>query len=124
MAEHMFPKNAGQTQKGYVCRNLRLVGEMTVKEWVAWVSEMKKCLKDFPAQNGNKIQPLNKDEIMDILEYGVLASWYREFTVQEFDQVDQGLKKNVEFCTRLELCEHSADKPKDKNLPKPKNAGK
>eukprot|EP00957_Ditylum_brightwellii_P122115 9312926-Ditylum_brightwellii.AAC.1 len=61
---------------------------------------------------------------MDILEYRVPASWRREFTIQEFDPVDQGLKTFVEFCTRLELCESSADKPKDKKSPKSKIAGK
>eukprot|EP00957_Ditylum_brightwellii_P047083 3575570-Ditylum_brightwellii.AAC.1 len=30
---------------------------------------------------------------MDILEYGVPVAWHREFTVQGFDPVDQGLKK-------------------------------
>eukprot|EP00957_Ditylum_brightwellii_P030908 2342017-Ditylum_brightwellii.AAC.1 len=54
VAEHVFPEKAGQTQKCYMCRNLRLVGEMTVKEWVAWVSELNEYLKDFPTQNGNK----------------------------------------------------------------------
>eukprot|EP00957_Ditylum_brightwellii_P148397 11298163-Ditylum_brightwellii.AAC.1 len=76
----MFPKKAGQTQKRYMCRNLRLVGEMTVKEWVAWVSELNKYIKDFPAHNRNQAQPLDKDKIMDILEYGVPAAWLREFT--------------------------------------------
>eukprot|EP00957_Ditylum_brightwellii_P141591 10786646-Ditylum_brightwellii.AAC.1 len=61
---------------------------------------------------------------MDILEYGVPAAWRREFTVQRFDPVDQGLKKFAEFCTCLELCEPSADKPKDKNSSKSKNARK
>eukprot|EP00957_Ditylum_brightwellii_P199532 15210130-Ditylum_brightwellii.AAC.1 len=36
MTEHVFPEKATQTQKCYMRRNLRLVGEMTVKEWVAW----------------------------------------------------------------------------------------
>eukprot|EP00957_Ditylum_brightwellii_P067053 5089963-Ditylum_brightwellii.AAC.1 len=36
MSEHMFPKKAGQTQRHYMRRNLQLVGEMTIKEWVAW----------------------------------------------------------------------------------------
>eukprot|EP00957_Ditylum_brightwellii_P062234 4722729-Ditylum_brightwellii.AAC.1 len=49
---------------------------------------------------------------MDILEYGVPALWCREFTVQGFDPVDQGLQKMVEVCTCLELCEPSAYKPK------------
>eukprot|EP00957_Ditylum_brightwellii_P062885 4771209-Ditylum_brightwellii.AAC.1 len=48
-------------------------------------------LKDFPVHNGNCIQPLNKDKLLDILEYRVPALWCREFTVQGFDPVDQGL---------------------------------
>eukprot|EP00957_Ditylum_brightwellii_P028315 2138878-Ditylum_brightwellii.AAC.1 len=35
-----------------------------------------------------------------------------EFTVQGFDPMDQGLHKFVEFCTCLESCEPSKDKPK------------
>eukprot|EP00957_Ditylum_brightwellii_P173855 13236104-Ditylum_brightwellii.AAC.1 len=107
VAEHMFPEKARQTQKRYMCRNLRLVGEMT----------------DFPAQNGNKIQPLGKDKIMDILEYGVPALWRREFIVQGFNPVDQGLNFFVEFCNHLESCEPSADKPKDEKPHKPKSTG-
>eukprot|EP00957_Ditylum_brightwellii_P080590 6129557-Ditylum_brightwellii.AAC.1 len=124
VAEHVFPEKVGQTQKCYMQRNLWLMGPMTVKEWVAQVSELNKYLNDFPAHNRNKTQPLNEDELMDILEYGVPAMWHREITVQGFDPVDQGLKKIVEFCTRLELCKPSADKPKDKKSPKSENAGK
>eukprot|EP00957_Ditylum_brightwellii_P047834 3633444-Ditylum_brightwellii.AAC.1 len=58
------------------------------------------------------MQPLDKDEVLDILEFGVPASWRREFIVQGFDPVDQGLRKFVEFCTRLESCELNKDKPK------------
>eukprot|EP00957_Ditylum_brightwellii_P165761 12620686-Ditylum_brightwellii.AAC.1 len=50
---------------------------------------------------------------MDILEFGVPVSWHREFTVQGFDPVDQGLHKFVELCTRLELCVPSGPEPKD-----------
>eukprot|EP00957_Ditylum_brightwellii_P080447 6118919-Ditylum_brightwellii.AAC.1 len=39
-------------------------------------------------------------------------SWRSEFTVQGFDPVDQDLRKFVEFCTRLELCEPSKAEPK------------
>eukprot|EP00957_Ditylum_brightwellii_P082044 6238588-Ditylum_brightwellii.AAC.1 len=80
-------------------RNIRYTRDTTVKEWVARVSELNGYLKDFPATNGNPTQPLDKDELLDILEYGVPASWRREFTVQGFDPVDQGLKKFVDFCT-------------------------
>eukprot|EP00957_Ditylum_brightwellii_P135057 10297343-Ditylum_brightwellii.AAC.1 len=61
---------------------------------------------------------------MDILEFGVPASWRREFTVQGFDPVDQGLRKFVEFCTRLELCVPSRSKPKDEPSLTSKIAGK
>eukprot|EP00957_Ditylum_brightwellii_P188169 14325112-Ditylum_brightwellii.AAC.1 len=52
-------------------------------------------LKDFPAHNGNCLQPLNKDKLLDILEYGVPAS-----------------------------CHRHADSPKGKKPPKSENAGK
>eukprot|EP00957_Ditylum_brightwellii_P169798 12923977-Ditylum_brightwellii.AAC.1 len=95
MAEYVFPKKAGQTQKCSMQRNLWLVGGMTVKK-----------------------QPLDDNELLDILECGVPGLWHREFTVQGFDPVDQGLRKFVEFCTRLELCESRTDKPKDEKSPK------
>eukprot|EP00957_Ditylum_brightwellii_P040685 3079804-Ditylum_brightwellii.AAC.1 len=66
----------------------------------------------FPMHNRNAIQPLDKDKLLDILEYRVPASWCREFTVQGFDPVNQGLQKFVEFCTHLESREPSADEPK------------
>eukprot|EP00957_Ditylum_brightwellii_P182660 13913433-Ditylum_brightwellii.AAC.1 len=36
VAEHVFNEKTRQTQKGYIQRNLQLVGEKTMKEWVAW----------------------------------------------------------------------------------------
>eukprot|EP00957_Ditylum_brightwellii_P209267 15361042-Ditylum_brightwellii.AAC.1 len=44
-AEHMFPEKAGQTQNHYMQMNLWLAGGMTVKEWVAQVSELNGYLK-------------------------------------------------------------------------------
>eukprot|EP00957_Ditylum_brightwellii_P142705 10873379-Ditylum_brightwellii.AAC.1 len=97
---------------------------MTVKECVAQVSELNGYLKDFPTHKGNKIQPLHGDKPLDILEYGVPVLWCRKFTTQGFDTVDQGLRKFVEFCIGLELCEPSVDKPKDEKSPRSKIAGK
>eukprot|EP00957_Ditylum_brightwellii_P133929 10212677-Ditylum_brightwellii.AAC.1 len=70
MAEYVFCKKARQTQKRYMQRNLWLVGGMTVKKWVAQVSKLNEYLKDFPTHNGNHIQPLDDDKLLDILEYG------------------------------------------------------
>eukprot|EP00957_Ditylum_brightwellii_P029630 2239088-Ditylum_brightwellii.AAC.1 len=69
------------------------------------------------------MQLLDDNKVLDILEYGVPAPWRREFTVQGFDPVDQGLRKFVEFCTHLESCEPSMDKPKDKKFPRSQTAG-
>eukprot|EP00957_Ditylum_brightwellii_P129245 9858997-Ditylum_brightwellii.AAC.1 len=95
-----------------------------MKEWVACVQELNGYPKDFPAHNGNPTQPLNADEFLGTLEFGVLASWRREFTVQGFDPVVQGLRKFVKFCTFLESCEPSKDGPKGEKLAKAKTTGK
>eukprot|EP00957_Ditylum_brightwellii_P128566 9807313-Ditylum_brightwellii.AAC.2 len=112
VAEHVFPEKAGQIQKRYMQRNICFGKDLTMKEWVARVQELNGYLKDFPTHNRNLTQPLDADELLDILEFGVLASWLREFTVQSFDPVDQGLRTFVEFCTCLESCEPSEDRPK------------
>eukprot|EP00957_Ditylum_brightwellii_P010600 802875-Ditylum_brightwellii.AAC.1 len=61
---------------------------------------------------------------MDILEFGVPASWRREFTVQGFDPVDQGKQKFMEFCTPLELCVPSGPGPKVEPSQTSKTTGK
>eukprot|EP00957_Ditylum_brightwellii_P004542 345952-Ditylum_brightwellii.AAC.1 len=70
------------------------------------------------------MQPLDKDKLLDVLKYGVPVLWCRDFTVQGFDPVDQGLQKFVKVCTHLESCEPSADKPKGEKNPKSENTGK
>eukprot|EP00957_Ditylum_brightwellii_P104645 7974567-Ditylum_brightwellii.AAC.1 len=70
------------------------------------------------------MQPLDSNKLLDILEFGVPASWCREFTVQGFDPVDQGLRKFVEFYTRLESCEPSEDRPNVEKTAKAKTMGK
>eukprot|EP00957_Ditylum_brightwellii_P137852 10510514-Ditylum_brightwellii.AAC.1 len=79
---------------------------------MAQVLELTSYLKDFSVHNRDTIQPLDEDELLNILEYRVPASWRREFTVQGLDPVDQGLQKIVEFCNHLESCEPSKDEPK------------
>eukprot|EP00957_Ditylum_brightwellii_P102333 7800451-Ditylum_brightwellii.AAC.1 len=87
----VFPEKASEIQKCYMQRNIYYGKDDTVKEWVARVQELNGYLKDFPENNINPTQPLDVDELLDILEFGVLSSWHREFTVQGFAPVDQGL---------------------------------
>ena len=53
---------------------------------------------------------------MKILDYGVPATYHREFMVQGFDLFTQGLKKFFEFCSRLESCELTMEKPIPKKV--------
>eukprot|EP00957_Ditylum_brightwellii_P007262 552153-Ditylum_brightwellii.AAC.1 len=64
VAKHVFLEKARQTQKRYMQRNIHY----------------SRGTADLPAMNGNPTQPLNADELLDILEYGVPVSWRREFT--------------------------------------------
>eukprot|EP00957_Ditylum_brightwellii_P106600 8132405-Ditylum_brightwellii.AAC.1 len=69
VAKHVLPEKSGQTQKRYMQRNIHYGQGITMKEWVAQVLELNSYLKDFPTHNRNAIQPLNTDELLDILEY-------------------------------------------------------
>eukprot|EP00957_Ditylum_brightwellii_P139107 10602807-Ditylum_brightwellii.AAC.1 len=71
VAKHVCPEKARQIQKRYMWRNIRYGKDNTVKEWVACVWELNGYLKDFPAHNRNTTQPLNADELLNILEFGV-----------------------------------------------------
>eukprot|EP00957_Ditylum_brightwellii_P206251 15347554-Ditylum_brightwellii.AAC.1 len=75
MAAHVCLEKAGQTQKGYMQRNIQYGRDTMVKEWVAQVLELNSYLKDFPTTNGNPTQPLDEDELLDILEYEDLIQW-------------------------------------------------
>ncbi len=96
---HVFPEKAAQLQKRYLRRCLTKSPSLTVKEWVVRVLELNEYFKEFPKVNGTREQPLNDAEVMEILEYGVPSSYRREFTVQGFDPLTQGLKKFIDFCS-------------------------
>eukprot|EP00957_Ditylum_brightwellii_P122745 9360326-Ditylum_brightwellii.AAC.1 len=78
----------------------------------------------FSCPQRKPTQPLDSDKLLDVLEFGVPASWRRELTAQGFDPVDQGLCKFVEFCIHLESCEPSKDRPKGEKPAKAKTTGK
>eukprot|EP00957_Ditylum_brightwellii_P210259 15364748-Ditylum_brightwellii.AAC.2 len=71
VTEHMFPERAGQTQKRYMRRNLWLAGGMTVKGWVAQVSELNRYLKDFP--------PISETRYSHSMTMNFWTSWNMEY---------------------------------------------
>ena len=112
----MFPKKSAQLQKRYLRRCLTKGDEVTVKEWVTQVLNLNEYLKVFPTVNGVSQQALNDTEVMEILEYGVLTTYRREFTVQGLKPLTQGLKKFIDFCSRLEYCELTMEQPIPKKV--------
>ena len=60
---------------------------------MAQVLELNEYLKEFLTDNGVRETSLNEAELMKILEYGVPPSYCREFRVQSFYPLTQGLKK-------------------------------
>ena len=77
---------------------------------------MSRASTEFLNVNGVREQPLHDAEVMEILEYGVPAAYHRQFTVQGFDPLTQGLKKFIEFCSQLESCELTMEKPIPKKV--------
>ena len=78
---------------------------------MARLLELNEYLTEFPTVNGIREATLTEAKFMEILEYSVPAYYCREFTVQGFDPLTQGLKKFIKFCTQLECCELTMEKP-------------
>ena len=91
-------------------RYLRISKGQPVKEWVTQACELNKYLREFPKSNRNALEKLDEAEMMDILEFGVPSVWRQQFTIHVFDPVEEGQKKFVDFCTRLETWECQAPK--------------
>eukprot|EP00957_Ditylum_brightwellii_P186364 14189946-Ditylum_brightwellii.AAC.1 len=96
---------AGQIQKYCMQKNIHYGKEFTVKEWVVQVTELNSYLKDFPSHNGNQTQPLNADDLLDILEFNELERWREDFALQGFDPVDQESEELAicKFCCMVAL---------------------
>ena len=106
---HFFPCKALSTQKRYMRRFLRKPREMNIREFMARLTEINGYLKQFPPEEAN--QELPADELMDIAEYAVPATWQRQMMVQGFDAIVHTPGDFVEFCERLEHIENM-EKPK------------
>ena len=101
----MFPQKAYITQTGWMCRYLKKPCDMKTRDYVARVQELNRYLTEFPAPANNQADSLDDDEIMDILEYGMPASWKSVMLVQCFNASEKTPAEFIEFCERLEMTE-------------------
>ena len=76
---------------------------MTTREHVACFEEQNNYLAEYPGGNQNSCFAL--DEVMDILEFGLPATWQKLFRLHDFNPVTHTMDEFVEFCERLEYAE-------------------
>lgn len=107
LAAHVFPQRALRMQKRYMRRYMRKPKGQTTREYIARVNEINEYLSLFPPFEAD--QKLPTDEILDILEFGMPATWQREFWRQGFDPIAHSIEDFTEFCERLEFTEEMYD---------------
>lgn len=107
---HVFPRKAVATQKRYMRRFLRKPRDMPIPEFVNRLVEINEQINEFPpdraeagADNGGNKLP--DDELMDIAEFAVPATWQRTMVMHNFDPTSHTPSEFVEFCERIEFAE-------------------
>jgi hypothetical protein len=100
---HVFPSRALSTQKRYMRRYMRKPTDVKIREYVARVNEINSYLKEFPPFKQD--QMLEEDEILDILEFGVPASWQKLMVQHGFNPTDHSTQEFIEMCERMEWTE-------------------
>ena len=116
LVDHVFPRRALHHQKQYMRRFMRKPFDTKSKDFVARVQQLNDYLNMFPPFKNNQMLP--EDELLDILEFSIPATWQKEFIRSGFDPVEHDVKTFVEHCERMELTE-ALEKPssiKDKGL--------
>jgi hypothetical protein len=103
MGAYVFPRRALQMEKRYMRRYMRKPRALKMREYMARVEELNHDLRYFPTfMPGAR---LLEDELLDIYEYGVPATWQKRFLLQGFDPLEHSKQEFLEFCERLEATE-------------------
>ena len=107
LKRHVFPRRAYAVQKRYMHRFVRKSQALKTREFMARLAELNSYLTQFPPQQvgGPAIDPLDDDEVKDIGEFAVPASWQKGMVQHGFDPADHTLTEFVEFCERFEYTE-------------------
>jgi hypothetical protein len=103
MGSYVFPHRALQMEKRYMRRYMRKPRKLKMREYMARVEELNNDLRYFPAYvQGSR---LLEDELLDIYEFGVPATWQKRFLLHGFDPLEHTKQEFLEFCERLEATE-------------------
>jgi hypothetical protein len=103
MGNYVFPRRALQLEKRYMRRYMRKPRNLKMREYMARVEELNNDLGYFPSfMQGSR---LVEDELLDIYEFGVPATWQKRFLLHGFDPLEHTKQEFLEFCERLEATE-------------------
>ena len=100
VTKSVLPMKALQAQKRYMRRYIRKPRDMKIRKYVNRVIQLNMYLALFPPFGTQ--QQLPEDELLDLLEWGIPASWQKDMNRQGFIPVEESLDKFVNFCERLE----------------------
>ena len=65
--------------------------------------ELNEFLKEFPPFEEN--QKLDNEELLDILEFSIPATWQKAMVLQGFNPIESTIESFIKFCERLEFTE-------------------
>ena len=118
-----LPYKILQKQKRYMRRFMRKPKDMKVRVYAAHMMKINNDeLPQLPPFRHN--QEFDKEELTEIVLYGVPMSWQREMDRQNFDPDLQTYRDLIDFCERMEATDevkHTIEK--SDNSKKPKASG-
>ena len=106
-ANHVLPTRFLARQKRFLRRKMRKPKMMKVRTYVHRLQEINGYIKSLFGERGG----LDKDELQEIIEFGLPAIWQKEMIRHGFDpcKEDVDLNQIIEFCERLEVTEEMFD---------------
>ena len=111
LTTHVLPQKALAYQKRYMRRFMRKPRALKIRLFVARATELNSYLRQFPPFADG--QELQQDEMMDIFESAIPASWQNQAIIQGFNILEHTPNEFVEFCERIESIEtDEPEKPK------------
>jgi hypothetical protein len=104
---HVFPRCASVTQKQYMCHFLHKPLGTPIRDFIARLVEMNNYLPQFPPQQlGGAVGViLDDEELKEVGEFSIPASWQKGMVQHGFDPADHSLNELIEFCERFEYTE-------------------
>ena len=88
----VFPPKALLNQKKIMHYFLRKPADMIAKDYTARVCKINSYLTAFPTKPGREATKLYRDELLDLLEFGVPLKWHRVMHLHSFKPQEGSIK--------------------------------